>query len=219
MLIAAGLLGVLTLWRLEPRAGALWLNTAWLAAAACLIALPVGGALAVLVFKTDTPGRSVAGLLLVGMLFVPLYLIAGAWDAGFGLQGWHTLAAKTASGYEPWLRGWRAAIWVHALAAVPWVVLIVGAGLRAIEAEIEEDATTCATPAQVLLHVSLPRAAAAFFVAGLWVAVVATAEISVTDFFQVRTFAEEVYTQAALGAFDFGGDEALSASGLWIGLL
>ena len=67
-----------------------------------------------------------------------------------------------------------------------------------------------------------------------------TTEISVTDFFQVRTFAEEVYTQSALGTFDAnlvppsrGGADvnnpapltsepalpALSANGLWSGLL
>jgi iron(III) transport system permease protein len=217
--LAATILGVATLWQFEPRVARLWLHTAWLAAGASLIALPLGGLAALLVEKTDVPGRRAAALLFTGMLFVPLYLIAGAWDAGFGLQGWHTLATNPHLAHEPWLRGWRAAIWVHALAAVPWVVLIVGAGLRAVEAEIEEDAATCAKPAQVLLHVSLRRAGAAFVVAGLWIAVVAAAEISVTDFFQVRTFAEEVYTQAALGTFDAGGEEALSASGLWIGLL
>ena len=81
-------------------------------------------------------------------------------------------------------------------------------------------------PPRVLWHVSLRRAAAAFVVAALWVAIVAAAEISVTDFFQVRTFAEEVYTQAALGTFDFvapAGDDEISTAlcppaGLWIGL-
>ena len=174
-LAAIGLAAIVTLWHFEPRVGRLWLNTACLAAGACLIALPVGGLAAVFIYKTNTPGRGLANLLFVGLLFVPLYLIAGAWDAGFGLQGWHTLANQSASGHEPWLRGWRAAVWVHALAAVPWVVLIVGAGLRAVEAEIEEDAATCATPAQVLLHVSLRRAAAGFVLAGLWIAVVAAA--------------------------------------------
>ena len=73
--------------------------------------------------------------------------------------------------------------------------------------------------------------AAAIVVAALWVAIVATAEISVTDFFQVRTFAEEVYTQAALGAFDFSDEQGAAErgaerrsplyrrAGLWIGLL
>jgi iron(III) transport system permease protein len=218
VLLVAAILGMATLWHFEPRVAWLWLNTAWLIAGAALVALPIGGIAALLIYKTDVPGRRAAALVFTGMLLVPLYLIAGAWDAGFGIQGWQTLAANPHLAHRPWLDGWRAAIWVHGLGTVPWVVLIVGAGLRAVEAEIEEDAATCATPAQVLIHVSLRRAAAALVVAGLWIAIVATAEISVTDFFQVRTFGEEVYTQAALGTLDQSGNQLLSARGLWLGL-
>jgi iron(III) transport system permease protein len=203
--------------------------------------LPLGTLLAAAIFKSDVPGRRTAALLLVGMLFVPLYLVTGAWDAGFGVQGWHTLSTNPHLAQAPWLTGWRAAVWVHALAGVPWVVLIVGASLRAVEAEIEEDAATCATPQKVMWHVSIRRAAPAIILAGVWVAIMTTTEISVTDFFQVRTFAEEVYTQAALGTFDAGTVgppsrggpvatqpstpttdsplPALSANGLWSGLL
>jgi len=218
-------LGILTLWQVEPRVGRLWINTAWLAAGAAGIALPLGTLAAVAIFKTDAPGQRPAAALFTAMLFVPLYLVTGAWDAGFGIQGWHTLATNPHLAHEAWLGGWRAAIWVHALAAIPWVVLIVGAGLRAVEAEIEEDAVTVATPPRVLWHVTLRRAAAALVVAAVWVAIVASVEISATDFFQVRTFAEEVYTQAALGTFDLidpvAVEEAatpLPAAGLWIGL-
>ncbi|MCI0332609.1 MAG: ABC transporter permease subunit [Planctomycetes bacterium] len=218
-------LAVATLWLVEPRVGRLWLNTLWLAAGACLIALPLGTLAAVAAFKTDIPGRRLAMLLFVGMLFVPLYIVTGAWDAGFGIQGWHTLSTNPHLAHDPWLHGWRAAIWVHGIAGVPWVVLIVGAGLRSVEAEIEEDAATCASPPRVLWHVSLRRAGAAFVVAALWVAIVATAEISVTDFFQVRTFAEEVYTQSALGTIDSAergaspaANSVISAAGLWIGI-
>ena len=102
-----------------------------------------------------------------------------------------------------------------------------------MEAEIEEDAATCATPLQAIWHITLRRAAPAIVMASIWVAIVAAVEISVTDFFQVRTFAEEVYTQAALGTFQSGEQGAesgefgsqllalsspLSAAGLWIGL-
>lgn len=214
------------LWLADPRVGRLWLNTAILAGDACLIALPLGTLLAVLLFKTNVPGRRPALWLLVGMLFVPLYLVTGAWDAGFGIQGWHTLSTNPHLAHQPWLAGWRAAVWVHGLAAVPWVVMIVGAGLRTVEAEIEEDASTCATPLQVLWHVSIPRAASAIAIAAVWIAAVVMTEISVTDFFQVRTFAEEVYTQAALGTFDAVGPETtdpasngIPAIGLWSGLL
>jgi iron(III) transport system permease protein len=222
--IAVLLLTVATLWLAEPRVSRLWLNSALLAAGACCVALPIGTLAAALLFKTDVPGRRATAYLFVGMLFVPLYIVTGAWDAGFGIQGWQTLSTNPHLAREPWLTGWRAAIWVHGIAAVPWVVLILGAGLRAVEAEIEEDAATCASPPRVLWHVSLPRAGPAFVVAALWVAIVAAAEISVTDFFQVRTFAEEVYTQSALGTIDFfaptgdGQHYELSAMGLWIGV-
>jgi iron(III) transport system permease protein len=219
----------LALWHRDPRAAGLWLNSARLAFATCLIALPCGTLLAAAIFKTDMPGRSAAALLLVGMLFVPLYLFTGAWDAGFGIQGWHTLSTNPHLAHEPWLSGWRAAIWVHALAAVPWVVLIVGSSLRAVEAEIEEDAATCAAPPRVMWHISIRRAAPAVVLAGVWIAIMTTTEISVTDFFQVRTFAEEVYTQSALGTLDVatGGPPVdsqsnpplLQAAGLWSGLL
>src|SRR4051794_15205508 len=247
LLISLLALVLATLWHLDPRVGRLWLNSARLASLTCLIALPLGTFLAAGIFKSDVPGRRIAALLLVGMLFVPLYLVTGAWDAGFGVQGWHTLSTNPHLAREPWLAGWRAAVWVHALAVVPWVVLIVGASLRAVEAEIEEDAATCATPQKVMWYVSIRRAAPAIAVAGIWIAIMTTTEISVTDFFQVRTFAEEVYTQAALGTFDTSGEPprgypagsgengqtivpgtlpalspplpALSANGLWSGLL
>jgi ABC-type Fe3+ transport system permease subunit len=105
------------------------------------------------------------------------------------------------------------------MAGVPWVVLIVGAGLRAVEPELEEDAAMCALPGRVVCYVTLPRTAGAIAVAALWVALVASVEISVTDFFQVRTFAEEVYTQSALGTWDDGsGFESSGSIGLWTGV-
>src|SRR6187399_2863309 len=113
-----------TLWHLDPRVGRLWLNSARLASLTCLIALPLGTLLAAAIFKSDVPGRRTAAALAVGMLFIPLYLVTGAWDAGFGVQGWHTLSNNPHLVHEPWLAGWRAAVWVHSLAAVPWVVLI-----------------------------------------------------------------------------------------------
>src|SRR3954453_941020 len=194
-----------TLWQFDARVARLWLSSARLAALTATFALPIGTVLALAIFKIDVPGRRTAAVLLVGMMFLPIYLITGAWDAGFGVQGWFTILTNSHLAHEPLLTGWRAAVWVHALAAVPWVVLIVGASLRAVEAEIEEDAATCATPQKVMWYVSIRGAAPAIVLAGVWVAVMTTTEISVTDFFQGRTFAEEVYTQAALGTFDLSG--------------
>ncbi|MBI2826368.1 MAG: iron ABC transporter permease [Planctomycetia bacterium] len=171
-------------------------NTAWLAAFVCALSVPLGIALALLIVRTDLPLRRAAGLALAWLLFVPLYVQVGAWEAGFGLEGWQTFA-----GFGPaWLTAWRGAVWVHTAAAVPWVAAIVAIGLRTIPPELEEQALLDAAPLVVLRKVTLRMAWPLVAAATLWVAISAGGEIAVTDQFQVRTYAEEVYTQTALGA-------------------
>src|SRR5262249_2062191 len=63
----------------------------------------------------------------------------------------------------------------------------------------EEDARTLMPSWLVVLRVTLPRAGAAIGAAALWVSLQTATEISVTDVMQVRTFAEEVYTQIVGG--------------------
>lgn len=75
-----------------------------------------------------------------------------------------------------------------------------------------------AAAARVLLGVSLRDAAAAIAAAIVWSAAAMTTEIAVTDLFRVRTFAEEVYTQAALGALDGGAATDRGAVGLAAGV-
>jgi len=179
----------------DARTLTLLLNTLWLAGGTCAISLPLGTALAWLLVRTDLPGRRLGMGLLALMLFVPLYVQTAAWQAGFGIQGWHTLAADAPA----WLDGFRGAIWVHAMAAVPWVVLIVGVGLRLIEPELEEQTLLDGSSCQVFFRVTLRGALPAVGIAALWVAIVTASEITVTDLFVVRTFAEEIYTQSASG--------------------
>jgi iron(III) transport system permease protein len=153
--------------------------------------------LAILVTRTDLPGRRATWLSLLCLLFVPLYLTAAAWDAGFGQLGWHTVSVS--GPVEPWLAGWRAAIWVHAMAATPWVMLLVAAAARQIQSSLEEDALLDGTAVQVLWHVTLRRLWPALAVAALWVLLATAAEMTVTDLYRVRTYAEVLYTGFALG--------------------
>ncbi len=180
---------------MDARTLSLALNTLLLAGATCAISVPLGTFLAWLLVRTDLPGRRL-GLAALGlMLFVPLYLQAAAWQAGFGLQGWATLA-----GFTPvLLNGWAGAVWVHGMAAVPWVVLIAGFGLAKVEPELEESAALDSTGWQVFRHVTLPTVVPAVGVAALWAALSAAGEMTVTDLFAVRTYAEEVYTLLAVG--------------------
>jgi iron(III) transport system permease protein len=191
-----------------PRLAGLAKNTILLIGGTLALALPTGIAGAMLLSRTDLPLRGLLRFLVILTLFVPLPLFASAWQASLGSGGfvvrylpalsalWSPPAVGTApGGWTAWGRGLNAAIWIHAVAALPWVILIVGQGLTWVERSLEEEALTLVAPWRVLLGVSLRRSLAAIGAAALWVALQTATEIVVTDMFQVRTFGEEVYTQ------------------------
>jgi len=180
----------------SPRSQALLTNTLLLTGATVGCSLPIGTLLAVLLARSDLPGRWGFAILIGTLLFLPLVVQAASWMAGFGLQGWVTMAYGTGA----WLDHWSGAVWVHAVAAIPWVTLIVGVALRIVEPEIEEAALLDASATVVFFRVTAPRAIGAVAAAAMWVVVMTAGEITVTDLFQVRTYAEELFTQLAAQA-------------------
>jgi iron(III) transport system permease protein len=206
-------------WQETDRLASLAGNTLCLILGTLVLALPAGTLGAILLFRTDLPGRKTFRFLTILALFVPMPLLVTAWQSAVGAGGWLPIGqwvqvpsddpdfSPMGTVWKPWVQGLLAAIWIHAVAGLPWVILIVGLGLRWVERELEEDALMSAGPWRVLLHVTLPRCRTAIGAAGLWVALQTAAEISVTDMMQVRTFAEEVYTQLV-----GGGQSAVAAS-------
>jgi iron(III) transport system permease protein len=85
------------------------------------------------------------------------------------------------------------------MGAVPWIALMTAASMRTVERRLEEESLLDASPLRVLCRVTLRRGAGGVLAAALWVTVICATEIAVTDLFQIRTFAEEIYTQASLG--------------------
>lgn len=195
---AAAAIPVFGLAASRHRLAGLFENTALLTAGTLAIALPLGALLGTVAAKIDVPGRRVILAVLLALLFVPLYVQAGAWQTLLGPGGW--LTSKRGDPYAmAWLSGWRGAIWVHGVGAVPWIALFVAAALKTVERRLEEESLLDASGARVLLWVSLRRAASGLIAGALWTAVVCSTEIAVTDLYQIRTVAEEVYTQASLG--------------------
>jgi len=186
-------------WTDAPRLLSLAETTALLVAGTLAVALPAGIAGAILLFRTDLPLRHFYVLLTVLALFVPLPLLTSAWQAALGSGGCFATALWPDAAGRPWAEGLGPAIWIHALASLPWVVLIVGLGLGWVEGDLEENALLAASPWRVLWHVTLPRSGGAIATAALWVGLHTAADITVTDMMQVRTFAEEVYTQLGMG--------------------
>jgi iron(III) transport system permease protein len=158
------------------------------------LALPLGILLAVLLFRTDLWGRlGLLGLMVLAAL-VPMPLHAIGWLGTLGNVGRAQLF-----GDRPVLTGWAGAAVVHALAALPWVVLLVGVGLRSVESQLEEYALLDRPAWRVVGTVTLRRAWGAVAAAALMVAVLTAGDMTVTDLLQVRTYAEEAYLQEALG--------------------
>jgi iron(III) transport system permease protein len=180
----------------EQRVQNLALNSVLLAAGTCAIALPIATALAVAITRTAVFGRSTVVLLLFTLLFLPLYVQLAGWDALAGKNGWQTLAFGAVD--RPLLSGMTAAIWIHAMAAIPWAVLIIGIGLLLVEPELEEAALLDTSPLGVLLTVTLPQTLPFLFVAAVWVGVSTTTEMTVTNIYLVSTYTEELYMSLAL---------------------
>jgi iron(III) transport system permease protein len=173
-------------------------NTLLLAAGSALLSLPVAVVLALLIYRTNLRGRRALQTLITLLLFVPPYLQVAFWQAGFGLQGWFCRVWYPDQAVAV-LSGWRGAIWVQTIVNIPWIVLFLGAALASAPPELEEQASLYATPPGVLRNVTLPMLRPALLASMLAVFVLAAGDITITDVYQIRTFAEEIYTGFALG--------------------
>ncbi len=202
----------------DARAFSLVGNTLFLCLGVSVIALPVGTLLGWLLARSDLPGgRLVVGSLTL-LFFVPLYVQAAAWDAGFGLQGSLTLHFF---GGHVWLTGWPAVVWIHALATIPWVALCSALGAWSVERELEEQALLDLPAWKVGLRVSLRRAAPAIGLALLGIVITVATETTITDLFRVRTVAEELFTLQQLGdeqGLRSAALASLAATGWLVGL-
>jgi iron(III) transport system permease protein len=164
--------------------------------------LPLGTLLAVLLTRYDLPGRRVAVACVAALLFLPLYVQLSGWDAALGKLGWYSLIYG--SMVEPFLAGMRGAIFVHGVAAVAWVVAIVGVGLLQVDPAQEEAALLVAPPRMVLWRITLPQVMPFILAAAIWTIVSTTSEMTATNIYLInpneRTYTEQFYMTLALSA-------------------
>lgn len=185
----------IALGQLNPRTAPLATNTLLLCQGVVACTIPISLVLAISLYRSTARGAGLLRAVLTMMLFFPLYLQAAGWNAGFGPQGWATARLDA-----PWLTGWGAAIWVHTAAAVPWATLIIGHGLRRLpRRETLEAAALECPPHRLLFEIVLPAAGVPVMTAALWVVVSVSSEMTVSDLFLIRTYAEELYVNFALG--------------------
>ncbi len=206
-------LGIAGLSVVDHRISSLLWGTASVAVPVTLLTLVISSLLATLLGKTDVWGRSIAILILGSVLLLPLHQVVSGWLAALGYRGWFlTFLFGKASKYV-FLEGQLGAILVHTAAATPWATGLLAIALRTCHRPLEEQALLEVSPLRVLWKVTWRQTTLAFIATALLIAISCATEIAATDLFQVRTFAEEIYTQASLGSFDLIGKSP------WQGLL
>lgn len=202
------------------RVGELMLTSFLLALAVAAITMPIALLLGMLIGKSNLPFRTFPLLLLGAILLLPLHQIASGWIAALGFRGWLSVALLGPESHQILLEGVWGAVIVHAAAAIPWATLLTIAALRNTSSKLEELALLDASQWRVFFRVTLPESLPALCAIMILVMTSACTEIAATDLFQVRTFAEEVYTQSALGNYQvYGLDPSSGLVGFLAGVL
>lgn len=145
---------------LEQGLGKATLNSAVTTLASSAFAVLLGGAVALLLERTDVYGKGALRILLLSPLLVPPFVGAISWLQLFG----NNQGLNAVFGHEIWnLYGADGVIFLMTLHSYPLVYVIVAAALRSIPADLELAARISgARNARVLRTVTLPLLGPAF---------------------------------------------------------
>lgn len=179
-------------------------NTLLLTLGTLALAVPGGTVLGLLLARLQIPFGRLLLALLVAVVVLPVYFHAAAWLAVFGPFGLLALGGPQQVWFP--LAG---SVGIHALYGTAWVALIVHVAARSLDPHLEQQALLWLGPWGVLWRVTLRQLWPAVAAAAAWVAALTAAEITVTDLFRLRTFAEEFYLWLSLTAGEEGTAEAL----------
>lgn len=146
-------------------------NSLIIASSMALIAVPLGGALAFIMARTDLPGRRwIEPLLLVPVFVSPMVLSFG-YVVAAGPVGFYSIWASQLFGTVPWnVYSLPSIAIIAGLTHVPHVYLYSSAALKSLGSDIEEAARMSgAGPLRVALDVSLPMITPALLYSGVLV--------------------------------------------------
>ena len=183
----------------SSRTAALFVNTLLLGIVVAVLVGVVGTTFAVLLTKTDLPGRRVLLALLTFPLFLPPYILALGW---FTVLGRHGLVAAIAGGTtairaSDLFFGLGGAVLVLTLAYTPIVMHLVRIGLRSIDPTIEESARLRLRWPWILWRIDLPLVAPAIALGMLVTFILVVGEFGVPAYLRYPVFSGAVFTEFA----------------------
>jgi iron(III) transport system permease protein len=198
LLLSAGLCLYLAL-VCEPEDRLVALRTLGLGLAASLIAVPLGGLLAWVSLGRGWISKIVLSATIC-LVVIPVFLHVSTWDAAFGRLGW--LTAAEGQVLVPLVSGWRAAVWIHGVAAAPQIAILMLLGISSGRRVYEEQALLETNRWGVFWSVTTRRIWPLTILATLWTMIVCAREIAATDLYRVGTLAEQIYLGYSLGQFN-----------------
>lgn len=165
-----------------------WADLGWNSALVCgvaaLTAVPAGSLLALLIARTDLPGRRILAAAAALALCIPAYV--SLTFALAAIPAWRIADSLFACGA------------IYGLLQLPVVTLFMCMVFSRPAVELEDDARLHAGRWTVFTRVTVPSAGWGVAVATLMVLLLVLSDYSVADLLTIRTFAEEVYSQFAL---------------------
>lgn len=152
-----------------------------------LIAVPT----AFLLAASDSKWRPLQLLFVLLALAWPPYLLAVGWDSGIGRTGWMRLLLGSDS--LPRFSGWLAVVTLHVVYALPYAICILGIGWRRMGREFSDQLQMIPTSMAMRARLVIELLGPYLFVTAMLVASQVVTEMTFTDLYAVRSYAEEIY--------------------------
>lgn len=186
----------------DPRTWLLARNSVALVVAGTLSALAIALPAALVVTRTDLPGRNVFAVLCSVPLVVPSFLAAFALRTAFGPRGaLQQMLAPFGVERLPGLDGFAGSWLALTLVTFPFVFIPVVAALRDADPSLEEAARSLGLSARrALLRAALPQVRPAATVGALMIALYLFAEFGAVSTMGYRTLITEIVQQRDLGS-------------------
>lgn len=176
-------------------------NTIYFAVAMTVVSQSIGIGCAILIGRTDLPGRRVFGEILLWPLFISHLVLAFGWFLMFGPVGYITLLVQSIIGVQPWnlytLTGMAV---VAGLAQAPLAYLYCIASASSVDASLEDAARSAgASTWAVLTRITLPLMRPAIIYATIMNFVVSLEILSIPLVFggpaQIEVFTTYLYNR------------------------
>jgi len=168
-------------------------NSVLLAAGASACSLIAGIPLALLLNRSDLPGRTFWRAACLVPLAIPPYLQAVVWAKVFGIINNHLQNLMPAATVKLSIYNIAGGIFVFTVSFFPYVILITSSGLRTADRALEEASLLARNVSDTIRGVTLPLIAPHITSSAILVFVFAIVNFEVSDILRLNVFPVEIF--------------------------